>query len=283
MIYDVTTYLTSPLAIRTPTGTQPPDDIDVNFMHGSVLDLFKFNAGRDITKQLNRLNIDSTILARQKVCLRNLFLVGKVDNRQPSQCLFANNILLALLPIVVAIIGLKTLGSINFSAARAPEDYDKFDICQMSRYTEGDVSLCRTIDSLAQIKYDEKLLVICDGMITGSGNDRSTPRIVLDILGADPTLDPGPLSFMSLGEGAKQHIMGKVYSRLYECVGHAVPHLAAVKMGKPTERTWPGNCDSQMLLMHFLNKVFFFFLWIGFHCAEMLNCFYFFRSISTRL
>ena len=261
MIYDVTTYLTSPLAIRTPTGTQPPDDIDVNFMHGSVLDLFKFNTGRDITKQLDRLNIDSTILARQKVCLRNLFLVGKVDNRQPSQCLFANNILLALLPIVVAIIGLKTLGSINFSAARAPEDYDKFDICQMSRYTEGDVSLCRTIDSLAQIKYDEKLLVICDGMITGSGNDRSTPRIVLDILGADPTLDPGPLSFMSLG-GAKQHIMGKVYSGLYECVGHAVPHLAAVKMGKPTERTRPGNCgkrDSQMLLMHFLNKVFFFF------------------------
>jgi chitin synthase len=232
MIYDVTTYLTSPLAIRTPAGTQPPGDIDVNFMHGSVLDLFKFNAGRDITKQLDRLNIDSTILARQKVCLRNLFLVGKVDNRQSSPCLFANNILLALLAIMVAIIGLKTLGSINFSAA-------KFVICQMPCYTEGDVSLCRTIDSLAQMKYDDKrkfLPVICNGMIVGFGNDRPTPRIVLDILGADPTLDPEPLSFMSLGEGAKQHIMGKVYSGLYECAGHAVPHLAAVKMGKPTER-----------------------------------------------
>jgi len=90
MIYDVTTYLTSPSAIRAPTGPQAPGDIDVNFMHGSVLDLFKFNAGRDITKQLDRLNIDSAILARQKVCLRNLFLVGKIDNRQSPQCLFVN-------------------------------------------------------------------------------------------------------------------------------------------------------------------------------------------------
>ncbi len=56
-------------------------------------------------------------------------------------------------------------------------------------------------------------------MIVGSGNDRPTPRIVLDILGADPNLDPEPLSFQSLGEGAKQHNMGKVYSGLYECSG----------------------------------------------------------------
>ena len=154
-------------------------------MHGSVLDLFKFNTGRDITKQLDRLNIDSTILACQKVYLRNLFLVGRADNRQSPQCLFANNILLALLAIMVAIISFKNLASINFSAARAPEDYDRFDICQMPCYTEGDVSLCRTIDSLAQIKDDEKrklLLVICDGMTVGSGNDRPTPRIALDIL-----------------------------------------------------------------------------------------------------
>jgi chitin synthase len=122
-------------------------------------------------------------------------------------------------------------------------------------------------------------LVICDGMIAGSGNDRPTPRIVLDVLGADPTLDPEPLSFMSLGEGAKQHIMGKVYSGLYECVGHAVPHLAAVKMGKPTERTGPGNCgkrDSPMLLMHFLNKFFFFFFVDLFSLCGNVKLFLFF-------
>jgi chitin synthase len=49
-----------------------------------------------------------------------------------------------------------------------------------------------------------------------------------------------------------------VYSGLYECKGHVVPYLVIAKVGKPTERSRPGNRgkrDSQMLLMHFLNKV----------------------------
>ena len=263
LIYDVSTYLSSPPAIRTPQGTQAPSGIDVNFMDSSVLDLFKFNAGSDITKQFDALKINRNVLDWQRTCLRNLFTIGKVDNRQSPQCLFANYILLVLSVIMVSIIGFKFLASINFGAARAPEDHDKFVICQVPCYTEGDTSLRRTIDSLAQMKYDDKrklIVVICDGMIVGSGNDRPTPRIVLDILGADPNLDPEPLSFMSLGEGAKQHNMGKVYSGLYECSGHVVPYLVIVKIGKPTERARPGNRgkrDSQMMLMHFLNKVCF--------------------------
>jgi chitin synthase len=52
--------------------------------------------------------------------------------------------------------------------------------------------------------------------------------------------------------------MGKVYSGLYECAGHVVPYLVVVKVGKLTERSRPGNRgkrDSQMVIMHFLNKV----------------------------
>jgi chitin synthase len=262
LVYDVTNY--NP-AIRSPDGTQAPPDADQtkDFMHGAVLDLFKFYAGTDITKRLDQLEgtIGKDVLARQKVCLRNLFLLGKVDNRNSPQCQFAKYILLVLSIIMVTVIGFKFLASINFGAARAPEDHDKFVICQVPCYTEGDSSLRRTIDSLAQMKYDDKrklLLIICDGNIVGSGNDRPTPRIVLDILGADPNLDPEPLSFLSLGEGAKQHNMGKVYSGLYECSGHVVPYLVVVKVGKPSERSRPGNRgkrDSQMLLMRFLNKV----------------------------
>lgn len=84
----------------------------------------------------------------------------------------------------------------------------------------------RTIDSLAALKYDDKrklMFFICDGNIIGSGNDRPTPRIVLDILGVDPKLDPEPLLFKSVGEGSKQLNYGKVYSGLYEFEGHVVP------------------------------------------------------------
>jgi chitin synthase len=103
-------------------------------------------------------------------------------------------------------------------------------ICQVPCYTEGETSLRHTIDSLAQLKYDDKrklILVVCDGNIIGSSNDRPTPRVVLDILGVDPNLDPEPLSFVSLGEDAQQHNMGKVCSGLYECTGHIVPYLGS--------------------------------------------------------
>jgi chitin synthase len=87
-----------------------------------------------------------------------LFTIGKVDNRQSPQCLFASDILLVLAVIVVtvAIIGFYFLVSINFAAARAPEDHDKFVICQVPCYTEGGTLLRRTIDSSAQLKYDDK-------------------------------------------------------------------------------------------------------------------------------
>ncbi|KAH6903325.1 chitin synthase 8 [Coprinopsis sp. MPI-PUGE-AT-0042] len=262
LVYDLTTYLSSPPSLEGPEGMDPPN-VPTQFMDGDVVELFKVYAGGDITKQLDKLNINRNVLRAQKVCLRNLFTIGKVDSRQSPACQFSTYILLVLSIIMVAIIGFKFLASLNFGAARAPEDHDKFVICQVPCYTEGDQSLRRTIDSLAKLKYDDKrklLMIICDGMIVGSGNDRPTPRIVLDILGADPNLDPEPLSFVSLGEGAKQHNMGKVYSGLYECSGHVVPYLVVVKSGKPTERSRPGNRgkrDSQMLMMHFLNKVHF--------------------------
>ncbi|KAG8850411.1 hypothetical protein FRB91_009071 [Serendipita sp. 411] len=260
LVYDLTDYVTSPPILHVPDGVQAPGGVETEFMHPSIVEIFKQNAGKDVTKVIDGLNIDRQVLQWQRTCLRNLFTVGKADHRNSVQCQFATYILLALSCVMVAIIGFKFLAALHFGSPRAPEDHDKFVICQVPCYTEGEESLRRTIDSLAKLKYDDKrklLFIICDGMIVGSGNDRPTPRIVLDILGADPNLDPEPLSFQSLGEGAKQHNMGKVYSGLYECAGHVVPYLVLVKVGKPTERQRPGNRgkrDSQMALMHFLNK-----------------------------
>ncbi|KAJ6488481.1 glycosyltransferase family 2 protein [Mycena vitilis] len=264
LVYDLTGYVQNPRGVKAPTGQNPPD-VDTDFMSEKVVDMFKLNAGGDVTKDINNLvnqGLSADQLARQKVCLRNLFAIGKLDTRESAKCIFSTYLLLILSIIMVSVIGFQFLASISLAGVRAPEDHDKFVICQVPCYTEGDASLRKTIDSLAQLKYDDKrklLLIICDGMIVGSGNDRPTPRIALHILGADPNLDPEPLSFLSLGEGAKQHNMGKVYSGLYQCKGHVVPYLVVAKVGKPTERSRPGNRgkrDSQML-MHFLNKVHF--------------------------
>ena len=262
LVYDFTEYLTNPPTVATlPNNAVAPSGITTSFMHQSILDVFQHNAGGDVTKSIDGLNLDSDVLQRQRVCMRNLFMIGKVDNRNSPQCLFATYILLALSIMMVSVIAFKFIASVNFSAARAPEDHDKFVICQVPCYTEGNSSLKKTIDSLAQMKYDDKrklLFIICDGMVVGSGNDMPTPRIVLDVLGANPNVDAEPLSFLSLGEGAKQHNMGKVFSGLYETAGHVVPYIVVVKCGKPGEKSRPGNRgkrDSQMILMRFLNKV----------------------------
>ena len=120
------------------------------------------------------------------------------------------------------------LSALQLSPKRNPEMLDKFVICQIPCYTEGEESLRRTIDSLSALNYDDKrklLFLICDGNIIGTGNDRTTPRIVLDILGVDPKLDPEPLLFKSIGEGSKALNYGKVYSGLYEFEGHVVPYV----------------------------------------------------------
>src|SRR5258707_4367897 len=92
-------------------------------------------------------------------------------------------------------------------------------------YTEGEELLHHTIDSLAAIKYDDKrklIFLICNGNIISSGNDHPTLRIALNILGVDPSLDPEPLLFHSVGEGSKQLNYGKVYSGLYEYEGRII-------------------------------------------------------------
>ncbi|PWN45202.1 chitin synthase 8 [Ceraceosorus guamensis] len=264
-VYDFTQYIAQGRrgVPEAPPGQQAPADTNLQFMSNVVIDLAVQNPGKDITASFDQLGLSSEVLDRQRVCMRNLFFIGKQDGRNSPRCQFSRYLLLALSIFMISIIGFKFLAALQFGRVRKPEDHDKFVLCQVPCYTEGEESMRKTIDSLAALKYDDKrklLFVICDGNIVGAGNDRPTPRIVLDILGADPSLEPEALSFLSLGEGARQHNMAKVYSGLYEHAGHVVPYVVVVKCGKPTERQRPGNRgkrDSQLVLMRFLNKVHF--------------------------
>lgn len=262
-VYDLTLYNMGGRTPVAPPGETPPSNVDVNYMDSSIVQLFREKSGLDITEDFNKLPLDAAVKQRQLVCLRNLFFVGLVDSRNSARCQFSTYLLLIVTVLLCAVMVFKFLAAFRLGSTRAPEELDKFVICQVTCYTEDEESLRKTIDSIATLRYDDKrklLFVICDGMIVGSGNDRPTPRIVLDILGVDPQVDPEPLSFQSVGEGQKQHNMGKIYSGLYEVSGHVVPYLVVVKCGKPTERQKPGNRgkrDSQLILMQFLNRVHF--------------------------
>ncbi|KAJ6485567.1 glycosyltransferase family 2 protein [Mycena sanguinolenta] len=256
-IYDLTDYVnTITINVNNPNYV---------FLDNDLVSVFKQQSGQDITKPLNAVldKMDEDTRGLNLQCLNNVFYVGQRDFRKDARCTVQNVFLIVASGIMMASIGLKFLAALQLSSKTNPELQDKFVLCQVPCYTEGEDSLRRTIDSLAALQYDDKrklIFIICDGNIIGSGNDRTTPRIVLDILGIDPKLDPEPLLFKSVGEGSKALNYGKVYSGLYEFEGHVVPYMVVVKVGKPTERSKPGNRgkrDSQILLMHYLNRVHF--------------------------
>lgn len=238
-VYDFTTYVPGGRAPQYPAGVDPPNEKpNEDFMDSRVVSLFYQNAGSDVSEKWKGLNFDSELRKRMQVCLDNLFYIGDVDGRNSSQCQFSRYILLAISILLVSVIGVKFFAALQFGKKNMPENLDKFLICTVPAFTEDEDTLRRAIDSAAIMKYDDRrklLVIVCDGMIVGYGNDRTTARIVLDIFGVPETLDPEPLSFESLGEGLKQHNMGKVYCGLYEVQGHIVPFLVVVKVGKPSE------------------------------------------------
>lgn len=259
-VYDLTTYIAGGRRIQGREG-EDISGVDSDFMDPLVVELFQQKPGKDITKLWENLQISPKMRTDMMNCLDNLFIAGHVDTRNSTQCQFAQYFILAISILICSVVIFKFFAALQFGKKNLPENLDKFIICQVPAYTEDEESLRRAIDSMARMRYDDKrklLVIICDGMIIGQGNDRPTPRIVLDILGVPETVDPEPLSFESLGEGMKQHNMGKVYSGLYEVQGHIVPFLVVVKVGKPSEVSRPGNRgkrDSQMVLMRFLNRV----------------------------
>ena len=253
-VYDFTDYFKT-LTTEDPNNVLPKYD----FLPADIKNLVQSNPGADITDQWKTSRNYTDALT----CMNNVFYKGDLDFRKSAKCQVNNYILLAFTIILCTVIGVKFIASLQFGSKRRPLPQDKFVICQVPAYTEGEDQLRKGLDSLTALEYDNKrklICVICDGMIVGAGNDRPTPKIVLDILGVDPKVDPPALPFKSVGTGSDQLNYGKVYSGLYEFEGNVVPYIVVVKVGKESEQTKakPGNRgkrDSQIMLMSFLNRV----------------------------
>ncbi|KAJ2778521.1 hypothetical protein H4R18_004547 [Coemansia javaensis] len=217
----------------------------------------------DITEDWNGIRWSAATRQSNYNCLKRLFYVGKVDDRQSVRCLFTNYMLVAFACVLMLVVLVKFLAAMQFGNKSRPAPPEKFVVCQVPCYTEDEESIAKTLESLAALEYVDKhklIFVICDGNIVGSGNEKSTPRIVLDILGVDPDYDPPARDYLAIAEGSRRHNIAKVYSGLFEHEGHTVPFMVVAKIGAPEEANRSGNRgkrDSQILLMSFFNKVHF--------------------------
>lgn len=149
-------------------------------------------------------------------------------------------------------------------------------LCLVTAYSEGEMALRTTLDSIAMTDYPNShkcILVICDGIIKGKGEIMSTPDYALSMM-KDFTILPEevqPFSYVAVASGSKRHNMAKVYSGFYEYgvksripteKQQRVPMMLVVKCGTPAEEAKPkpgnrGKRDSQIVLMSFLQKVMF--------------------------
>lgn len=143
----------------------------------------------------------------------------------------------------------------------------------MTAYSESVEGLRTTLDSLATTDYPNShklILVIADGLVKGSGNDLTTPDIVLSMMMdlVVPREEVEPHSYVAIAHGHKRHNMAKVYAGFYKYDSatverskqQRVPIVLVAKCGNPLEagEAKPGNRgkrDSQIVLMAFLQKV----------------------------
>ena len=149
-------------------------------------------------------------------------------------------------------------------------------ICLVTAYSEGAEGLRTTLDSIAITDYPNShktILVVCDGLIKGQGEDLTTPEIALAMMGDHAVLpaDVQAFSYVAVASGSKRHNMAKVYAGFYNYGEKSVvppekqqrvPMMVIVKCGTPDEakKSKPGNRgkrDSQIILMSFLQKVMF--------------------------
>lgn len=101
-------------------------------------------------------------------------------------------------------------------SAIGPELYT---LCLVTCYSEGDDSIRGTLDSISNTDFPDSrklLFVVCDGMITGSGEKQSTPDICIGMLEADPRFGkPEGTGYIAVGVGAKRENQAKVYAGHY--------------------------------------------------------------------
>lgn len=162
-----------------------------------------------------------------------------------------------------------------------PVEYQPFGyplahmITLVTCYSEDEEGLRLTMDSIATTDYPNShkmVIIVCDGLIKGSGNDKTTPEIALSMMTdfSVPPEDVQAHSYVAVAQGSKRHNMAKVYAGFYKYNDETVPPekqqrvpvLTVVKCGTPEEAAGakPGNRgkrDSQIILMSFFQKVTF--------------------------
>mmetsp|Transcript_12488 Transcript_12488/g.20572 ORF Transcript_12488/g.20572 Transcript_12488/m.20572 type:complete len:1101 (-) Transcript_12488:1600-4902(-) len=259
-VYNVTDYVNS---IRNEQTKQIEKDHPMAYLEPTLNNLVINKLNEDATELFLSVYPDDSVLA----CMDELFYVGIIDTRFDVVCFVLNVLMYFLLSFVALIMIAQMICSLMY-VAKGTRTYSEEDtqdqvIVMVPCYNEGGAELIKTIDSVLGTTYPEEnkvVFIIADGVVTGAGQDMSTPEHLAEILGFE--MDPGndeEYDYDSIGLLTSNR--ARVYHGYYEVEDKCLKYLVVVKSGLPMEQAGsakPGNRgkrDSQLIIMGYYNRI----------------------------
>lgn len=253
-VYNVTRYIND---IRNEYTKQIEKDHPNAYLEPTLNNLIVNKLNEDATELFLSVYPDDHILT----CMDELFYVGIIDTRFDVVCFVLNILMYFLLGFVAAIMVAQMLCSLMYIAknTRTYTEVDTQDqvIVMVPCYNEGGQELIKTIDSVIGTTYPEEnkvIFVIADGVVTGSGEELSTPEHLAEILGFEMDSENDELyGYDSIGLLTTNK--ARVYHGYYEIDDKSLKYVVVIKHGLPMEQTGsakPGNRgkrDSQLVIM----------------------------------
>jgi chitin synthase len=266
-VYDVTNYIKKIDENREPTTDGEDESLDNNpeaYLTPTLNKVIMNSLGGDGTDLYNALFGSPEYIQ----CLEEMFYHGILDDSTDTFCATLNVMMLTMLCLVAALMVIQFLASMIYICPRhrtyTEEDVRSPVMVMVPCYNEGDNELRKTIKSVLNTTYPDEnkvLFMVADGLVTGNGEDMSTPEHLANILGFDiDEFEDDTFEYDCIGVTHTKN-RARVYHGILQKGHKFLKYIVVVKCGLPAEATTsakPGNRgkrDSQLVIMGYYNRI----------------------------
>ena len=197
-----------------------------------------------------------------------MFYHGLLDDEFDTFCYTLNIMMYVMLVFVATLMVIQFIASLIYVCPRnrtyTEEDVRSPVMVMVPCYNEGDNELRKTIKSVLNTTYPDEnkvLFMVADGLVTGNGEDMSTPEHLANILGFDiDEFEDDTFEYDCIGVAHTKN-RSRVYHGILQKGHKFLKYIVIVKCGLPAEATTsakPGNRgkrDSQLILMGYYNRI----------------------------
>ncbi|KAL7553796.1 hypothetical protein ACHAWF_017148 [Thalassiosira exigua] len=266
-VYDVTTYVDAIRENQEPAVGGEEPSLEFNpaaYLTPTLNKVIMNSLGGDATDLYEALFGSSEYIA----CLEEMFYHGLLDDEFDTFCYTLNIMMYVMLVFVATLMVIQFLASMIYVCPRSrtytEEDVRSPVMVMVPCYNEGDNELRKTIKSVLNTTYPDEnkvLFMVADGLVTGNGEDMSSPEHLANILGFDiDEFEDDTFEYDCIGVTHTKN-RARVYHGILQKGHKFLKYIVVVKCGLPAEATTsakPGNRgkrDSQLITIGYYNRI----------------------------